>query len=404
MDDSLGVVRIPPGSPIVVRIVLDTDGDPEALAAVIESAYRAAVEDFGAVQQGFRVQLPPVLESDCSRATGERIGIEVARAAEDEQVIAVLGPQCTASLLGLQTPVAAAGLTVVTSRPQDLTLTEGADGLIGQDRAEGTWRTSPSFLREARAAARYAVDDLEAARAAMLHDASIESTGLATAFRTTFESLGGTVVLSRVVTDVITSDDEEAADAALMELLDALVAAGIEVAFLALPADATLALTDGFAGRQRLAGVSRLSTSRAATPDFLGTEAAFGHLFVGPVLDFEGAENAVTGMSASQVRERVGALSGVAAPSGWWAYAYDAAVLLLKALEDTSLIDVDGSFVLSRAELRASLARTSFGGMTGVIGCSALGDCAAPRSVVRVQDDPSIVDLGRLTIVGTAEG
>jgi hypothetical protein len=56
VDASLGVVRVAPDAPLLVRIVLD-EGDPESLSAVLEAAFRAAVEDFGAVQQDFRVDL-----------------------------------------------------------------------------------------------------------------------------------------------------------------------------------------------------------------------------------------------------------------------------------------------------------------------------------------------------------
>ncbi len=115
--------------------------------------------------------------------------------------------------------------------------------------------------------------------------------------------------------------------------------------------------------------------------------ASQGHLLTGPVLDFPDAVSAVTGMSASQTSERISAVSGVRTPAGWWAYAYDAATLLLKALEDTSLIDVDGTLVISRSELRDTLGRTTFGGLTGQVVCGPLGDCAPRRIAIRAHDD-----------------
>jgi ABC-type branched-subunit amino acid transport system substrate-binding protein len=137
----------------------------------------------------------------------------------------------------------------------------------------------------------------------------------------------------------------------------------------------------------------------AGIAEFLGDEASQGHLLASPVLEVEDAVSAVTGMSTSQTLERVTSLSGAPRPSGWWAYAYDAATLLLKALEDTSLVDVDGSLVISRAELRENLARTRFGGLTGTIACTPLGDCAAPRIVIRGHEDASITDLSNVPIV-----
>lgn len=399
VDSSLGIVRLVPGTPIGLRIVLDGDDDPEGLAPVLDAAFRAAVEDFGSVQQGFRVDLGATLTTDCSRSGGAVAAATLADAEDAADVVGVLGPQCAATLLGLQGPASDAGLVVITPRPTGLTLTVGADGLVGQDRAEGTWRTAPSLLHEAQAAASHAAEGLELTRAVTLHDGSIESSGLAAAFRSRFESLGGTVVVTRSVDAELISDDAERAAAILDALLDAVVEGDVDVAFLPLPTDMLLVLADGWAGRSRLSGVTRLVTSAVAVPDFLGDEASHGHLIVGPVLEFSSTVSAVTGMSASQTAERVASSSGSRTPSGWWAYAYDAATLLLKALQDTSLIDVDGSLVISRAELRVALARTSFGGLTGQVICSPLGDCAARRLVVRAHDDASIVALADVPIV-----
>jgi branched-chain amino acid transport system substrate-binding protein len=403
VDTSLGVVRVAPGSPVVVRIVLDMEGDPEELGEVIEAAFRAGVEDFGSVQQGFRVELGEIITTGCSRASGEEAGRVLAESAGPDGIVAVLGPQCTETLLGLQQQAAAAGLVVVTSRPQEATLTEVLGGVMGQDRAAGTWRTAPSSLREAEAAAEFAFADLEVRRAATVHDGTIGASVLAEAFRIRFESLGGTVVVARQIDGRFTSTDEEAAEQARTALLDDLAAGDVGVIFLPLAPDELLAVGDALAGRSRLASVTRMTGSAAASREFLGSEGSLGLVFAGPVLDFDDAVSSVTGMSASQTLERVRATTGSRRPSGWWAYSYDAATLLMKALEDASLIDVDGTFVLSRAELRETFSRSALGGLTGTLRCTPLGDCAAPRIAIRSHEDPSaadLTDLVRITVLG----
>jgi branched-chain amino acid transport system substrate-binding protein len=403
VDESLGSVRVTPGAPILVRVVLDMTDDPEALGRIIEAAFRAAVEDFGALQQGFRVELGDVIATDCSRESGAAAGSALAEEAGPSGIVAVLGPQCTPTLLGLQGPAESAGLVVITPRPQEVALTEGADGLIGQDRVGTTWRTSPSRLREARAAAEYAIDELALVRAATIGDGGIESTALATAFRMRFESLGGTVVIAREVDEALLGDDEEAAESARVDLLDAIARAEVDVVFLPVASDGLVAVVEAVAGRPRLADITRITTSAAATATVLQEESALGLLIMGPVLDFPDAVSAITGMSASQTLERVSAEADVVDPAGWWAYAYDAATLLLKAIDDSSLIDVDGSFVLSRSELRQSVARTTFTGLTGQIGCTALGDCAPPLIAVREHDDPTATGLASIPLVARIE-
>ena len=404
VDESLGVVRVQPGSLVEVRMVLDVDGDAEALAPVLEAAFRAAVEDFGPVQQGFRVHLGEATTTGCDRASGERAGRELAESAAADAVVALLGPQCTATLLGLQGPATAAGLTIITPRPQESALTQGPDGVVGQDRAEGVWRTAPSALAEARAAAQHSFVGLELERAVTLHDGSIESSALAEAFRLRFEAIGGTVLLTRQVDPAITGSDDEAAEAALDELLDAIAASEADVALLALEGPELLVVGDGLRGRSRLANIVRMTTSSSATSEVLGDEASVGLLVAGPVLEVGDVVSAVTGMSASQTLERVSAASGVRSPAGWWAYAYDAATLLLKAIEDSSLVDVDGSFVLSRAELRATLDRAALGGLTGEIRCSAQGDCAALRIAIKERGGDDAVGLDDLPVVASIDG
>lgn len=424
VDASLGVVRVAPGDPIVVRMVLDTD-DPEGLAPVLESAFRAAVEDFGAIQQDYRVDLGTTIAAGCSATDGARIGADLAASAEQEGIVGVLGPQCTSTLLGLQAPASDAGLLVLAPRSTALTLTEGPDGLLAQDRAEGMWRTVPSELAEARAAAVHAVEDLGATRAVVIGDGSLPSAGLVTAFRDRFEERGGTVVLATEVdaTAIVGalmeegSDARAAADAALDGLLDAAAAATADVAFLPFAGtdtgptadEALRALLPAWSARSALDDVPRITTSRALGPDLrptalLALDAALGVRVTAPVLDLaDDAVSAVTGMSASQTLERVASTSGVATPPAWWAYAYDAATLLLRAVEDGSLIDVDGSLVLSRAELRDTVARTRFEGLTGPLRCSPLGDCAAPRIRIHIHEDPGATALSGLPVVATVE-
>jgi ABC-type branched-subunit amino acid transport system substrate-binding protein len=370
VDVSLGVLRVAQGDPLRIGLVLDTT-DEDGLAAVLEAAFRTALEDFGPVQQGFRARIDAVIDSGCDRSVAARIGEELAT---DALLSAVLGPQCTASMLGIQGPLSDAGLVVIASRPVDATLTATPDGLPAQDRSAGMWRTSPSLLDEARAAAVFAFEELESRRAATLHDGSIESAALVTAFKERFELLGGTVVVATAIDPAARPDGD-----GIAQTLASVADARPDMAFLPLAPAQLLALAASWDDRAALRAVARVTSSRAATEDFLSDPASEGHLIVSPVLRFPTATSSVTGMTSPQVEERVASLSGVGTPLGWWAYAYDATTLLLRALEDASLIDVDGSLVVSRSELRETMSRLSFAGLTGDIACGDLGDCSSRR-------------------------
>ena len=415
VDESLGVLRVPAGDPLRIGLVLDSP-DSDELAAVLEAASRAALEDFGPVQQGFRAQIDPAVDAGCDRSTASAVA---ERLADDVLLSAVLGPQCAVSLLGLQGPLAAAGLVVIASRPTDATLTATPQGGPAEDRSDGMWRTSPTRLDEARAAAAFAFDQLDARRAAILDDGSTESTALAAAFRASFELLGGTVVAAATIDaglggdvggdadgdadgDAEADEADEAARRLLAETLGQVAEARPDVAFLPLSAGPLLTLAEAWDDRAALRGVERLTGSLAATSAFLDEPFSEGHLIVVPVLRFSDATSSVTGMSATQVEERVASLSGVRTPSGWWAYAYDATTLLLRALEDVSIIDNDGSLVISRSELRATLARLAFAGITGDIACDGLGDCSSRRFEVHRHQDASSATLSERTLIRSA--
>jgi ABC-type branched-subunit amino acid transport system substrate-binding protein len=251
----------------------------------------------------------------------------------------------------------------------------------------------------------------------MLHDGTPASIALVAAFKDRFESLGGTVVITRVVDPTLGEDiaggaggdtatatpADEARAAAVAELLTAVAEAAPDIAYLPLRPSQLLALADDWDGRAPLRRVERLVGSPAATPDFLGDPASEGHRIVAPLLAFPSALSAVTGVTSAQVLERVSSRSGVKEPSGWWAHAYDAATLLLRALEDASLIDVDGSLVISRNELRQVIARLTFEGLTGTIACDTLGDCSSRRFVVHGHDDASFSELARVPAVWSTD-
>ena len=251
----------------------------------------------------------------------------------------------------------------------------------------------------------------------MLHDGTPASIALVAAFKDRFESLGGTVVITRVVDPTLGEDiaggaggdtatatpADEARAAAVAELLTAVAEAAPDIAYLPLRPSQLLALADDWDGRAPLRRVERLVGSPAATPDFLGDPVSEGHRIVAPLLAFPSALSAVTGVTSAQVLERVSSRSGVKEPSGWWAHAYDAATLLLRALEDASLIDVDGSLVISRNELRQVIARLTFEGLTGTIACDTLGDCSSRRFVVHGHDDASFSELARVPAVWSTD-
>jgi ABC-type branched-subunit amino acid transport system substrate-binding protein len=391
VDESLGVVRVAAGAPLRLGVVLDLTGGPEgdAAAAALAAAMQVAIEDFGAVQ-GFRVQLADTIDGRCTQAGGTEAGT---RLATDPSVVAVLGAQCDETLAGLQGPLSDAGLTLVTPRARALGFTEDPPGAPGSDRNEGVWRVAPSLAADARAAAAWAATELELQRGAVVTDGSLQATGLATAFQVAYESLGGTVLTSQVL----------GADEGSERVLAALAEVTPEFVLLVLDPARLLVLTDDWDGVARLRSAIRAVPSSSVTAELLGEPAAEGLRLIWPWQDLDAASSAVTGMNASHVLERLDAGFGIVPTDGWWAAAYDAMTLLLRAIDDVSLVDVDGSLVISRSDLRAGVGRSVFRGMTGTIACGPFGDCSSDRMNVHLYDDASVSDVRTLPRLWTFE-
>ena len=65
------------------------------------------------------------------------------------------------------------------------------------------------------------------------------------------------------------------------------------------------------------------------------------------------------------------------------AFAYDAAMIILKAIDKVAVAGSDGSLTIDRMKLRdAMYATKNYTGMTGTLSCDQYGDCADPRIAV----------------------
>lgn len=391
VDETLGVVRIPVGGELQLRLVVDATGD-DARAATVVAAARTALEDFGPIQ-GVPVALGAPLDAACSATGGTSAATTVVA---EGAVLGVVGPTCDATLAGAAPTLTEAGLVVVSPGVVTPDFTQVPLGVPGPDRADGLLRTAPNLLREAVGAARFAYEELGHDRAATVTDGTEGSLALAAAFTTAFEDLGGTVVAAERL--------PEDPDADLFPMLERIAAEDVAVGWLPVAADRLPALSGTWASGTRLGSTVRIAPSTSAPADVLADGRSEGLHVTRPLLAPDEATNSVTGMASGPVLERITALfaeaGGEGAPvDGWWATAYDATVLLLRSIDDVSIVDADGGLVVSRAELRVALATAVMGGLSGRIECDDLGDCGARAVEVRLRGVEGAPTVGELPLV-----
>ncbi len=386
VDESLGVVRVPAGGELAVRLVVDLTGDRERAETVV-AATRAALEDFGGVQ-GFRIDIGEPLDAACTATGGTSTAVSVVG---EPSVLGILGPTCAATLEGAGPTVGEAGLVLVSPGVGTPSFTQTPLGTAGPARIDGVLRTAPNELREAVGAARFAVEELGHERAATVSDGTPRSEELVAAFTTAFEDLGGTVVASGTLPDDVAAD--------LLPLLQGIAAENVAVGWMPVAPDRLPSLSGAWGAGARLGSTVRIAPSSSVTPDVLADPRSAGLHITRPLLTPEGATSSVTGMSGAAVAERVAGLLGADPAPGLWATAYDAAILLLRAIDDVSIVDPDGGLVISRAELRVALGSAVLAGLSGPIACDVFGDCGTSAVEVRLRGTEAGTDLTALTLV-----
>ena len=141
-----------------------------------------------------------------------------------------------------------------------------------------------------------------------------------------------------------------------------------------------------------------ISGAALLVSEFLATPQSEGIYFAGPESDYGGNVNDVTGTSADDAIARYESEYGERPQSPYWALAYDAATLLLSAVESAA-VEEGGRLYIDRATLRTRIEAARFGGLVGPISCDTYGDCGTGRQNIYHHTDSNVTDVARLPVV-----
>lgn len=135
------------------------------------------------------------------------------------------------------------------------------------------------------------------------------------------------------------------------------------------------------------------------TDDFIKTVGmdGMGMHFAGPAPIEEPAHDRLISEYVSKYGERP--------PASCYAYAYDAANMLLQAIERVAVQEKDGTLHIGRQALRDAMYNiTDFEGVTGKITCDEFGDCGTARfNIVRLDDPDAGIEGLKSNVVYTYE-
>lgn len=376
----LGAVRVAPGGEIQIRSLEDLSG-PEMIRGVQNrNGVAMAVEHYGPIM-GRTVNVE-FLDEGCA-SEGGRAGAE--RIAADPQAAGVIGTSCSSAAAAASPVISAAGLAMISAAGNDPELTSDLKGNPGEHWRPGYYRVAHNDLHQSFAAADFAINALGLNRAAVLRD-SAAAAGLATAFVDSFTARGGEITYDNQV---------DRGDADLVPLLTEAAAGVPQALFMALRPPEAMHVARQIGEVPGLKNVIIIGTNGLRTADdLLSLPETGGWYFSGPDLRPQDRRNQYTGKSTEELLAEYEAEFGVAPDPPSWLFAYDAATMLLAALEEAAA-ERDGELFIDRAAVREALDSARFNGAAGEIHCREFGDCGTGLSDIIHHTDPSDLAAGR---------
>lgn len=372
MAQDEGVAVIPAGETVKIGLATDLSNIIPAPGQDIANGGMLAVMQYNAEMggvQGFEVEL--VVEDD--RCTGEDATSVANKFAADPAIVAVVGHVCSGASIPASEIYQAARIPMVSPSS-----TAGAFTARGLD---VTNRTAFNDNVQGVVVARYISSVLEAESIAVLHDNTSYGEGLASTVRDTFEELGGEVVAFEAI------DPEEQDYRSQLTTL-----AGLEPDLVY------------FGGYQNQAALLVTQMQEVGLEDawFFSDDGVYNQDFIdlagdageGSYVSFGsqiGNEEANAAFDAAY-EEAFGVAPDELGP--FHAQTYDAAKVLLNALESVAEVDGDGNLVIDREALIAAVRATKdYEGLSGVISCDENGDCGTALISVLVLEDGEWVEL-----------
>lgn len=334
-------IRIGAGESIVVGISAALSGDQAVLGADIADAAELAVREYGAIR-GHAVTSARV-DDGCTDA--EQAVAAAKQLVGRSNFAGVIGPMCTTGAQAANKVFEAAGAVHITPSATRVELSAQGEQYFFRT----AWRDDLQAMTQAE----YATSTLAATDAAVIDDGEAYGEALADEFMAAFESRGGRTTRDRIKRG--TTDFTSIARRMAGAKPDVVVYEGLN------PEGALVA------GALKSAGYGGT---------FVGPDAILNARgFIGP--GNNGADGAiVTGGPAPDDAfvERFRAAFQRAPSTPFVLQSYDAATVLLKAIDATAVAAGDGSLAIDRQQLAQYLRSERYTGLTGPIAFDERGD------------------------------
>ena len=358
---SPNTVTIKPGEPIHIGYLL-----AESMDFGFDSKHgvEVAIADMGGELLGHPIELSGY-DTQCNQLAGERAAKLLLNEAD---LLGIIGTSCSAVANRALSVLASSGIVMISpsNTAPELTSPESHELIY--------LRTSPNDTVQAYAAAEFAINEFGAKTIATLsYTGLFYPTDLKDAACEEFTKLGGECVADRTI---------NSGDTKLTAVLTKIAESDPDVLFVVLDADEAALVLSQSKEIPELAETTLIFTEMAFAPRLLelSGEDAVGAYITTTSFEFN-QESVAYQTYLLSFQDNFGEQPG----TQFHAFAYDAARMLLEAIEVVAVQQPDGTLIIDREAIRARLFVTEgFDGLTGSLTCSLTGDCASTSLTGRV--------------------
>ena len=361
VEDPMGVVKVKPGEPVHIACWFVVAGPDASLGTDTKRGVEIAIEDKGGKVLGFPIKLT-VQDTGCNAEGGQAAA---AKLAADPTIIAAIGSSCSSEARPGAPVLWKAGIPTVSPSNTGPFLTDPRRG----PEYEGYLRTAHNDKIQGAVAAQFAFRQLKVKKAATVHDGSPYAEQLQAVFVETFRKLGGTITSQEAVAPT---------DTDMRPVLTKIATGKPEFIYYPVFIAAGGHITRQVKEVKGLEKVALMGADGVFSPDFYKAagETAVGMYHSSP--DFS-----AFGAGYKTFLERHQKKYGEKPIAPFHAHAYDAAMMILAAIEKVAKKGPDGALYIGRKALRDVLYATkNMKGLTGNISCDKYGDCADPRIAI----------------------
>ncbi len=370
-NDKIGCVTILPGQPVKLGVIHDLSGSASAFGNDQLNSLKIALDDRNNQIPGHRVELT-ILDEKCTAEGGANSMLKITA---DPQVVGVFGTTCSGAAATASKIMSEAGLVMISGVNSGVSLTSIANK-PASDWYPGYFRTNPNQVSMTYGIAHFAKEKINLKKVATVYANETYSQGCAETFKHSFTQQGGEITVEALVTP---------GEKDMKPILEAIANTDKDAIFISLYPPEAILFIKQLRQMKQFDNVVLLGLESLVREDFVKAagEDGVGLYCSQAALQYNEKSKEIFLAKYKKKFKK-------APKTALYGYAYDAANILLDAVESTAKKQKDGSIHIGRQALREKIYATSgYKGLSGTLSCDPFGDLGVQKSQIICLKNPS---------------